>query len=99
MTRSPDGGHVVENLEEGAVGPLLARVGRLDVVLDGREGGTGTVLELRDGRDDTCLVHDGMCLLCLRASEQLDGKEESGPGRGIPLVRLNVSPTMKNTRK
>jgi hypothetical protein len=52
------------------------------VVLDGREGGTGTVLELRDGRDDTCFVHDGMCLLCLRASEQLDGKRRADQGVG-----------------
>jgi len=49
--------HVLENLQEGAVGPGLAGVGRLDVVLDGREGGTVTVLELRDGRDDTCFIH------------------------------------------
>ena len=51
------GDHVPEDLEEGAVGPGLALVVRLDVGLDRGTGGAGAVLELADGGDDSCLVH------------------------------------------
>ena len=51
------GDHVPEDLEEGAVGPGLALVVRLDVGLDRGTGGSGAVLELADGGDDSCRVH------------------------------------------
>ena len=51
------GDHVPEDLEEGAVGPGLALVVRLDVGPDRGTGGAGAVLELADGGDDSCLVH------------------------------------------
>ena len=51
------GDHVLEDLEEHAVGKGLALVVGLDVLLDGLTGGAGAVLEVGDSGDDSCLVH------------------------------------------
>ena len=50
------GNTVLQRLQEDCICPLLITHLSLHVLLDGDGGGTGAVLELRDGFDDSCFV-------------------------------------------
>ena len=53
------GNTVLQGLQEDTVEPLLVAHVGLHMLLDGNGGGTGAVLELRDGFDDSCFVRHG----------------------------------------
>jgi hypothetical protein len=73
LDKVSSGNTVLQGVEESGIEPLLV-LGQmfLHVLLHSNHGGTSSVLELRDGSDNTFLVrHDFRCLLTVKSDRNI----------------------------